>query len=359
MLVVSLVFVCSSCDFVDLLIEQGYTKPTTDFSDDETIIESYQELNEIIASISDNFIVSKKVRLRNIGIWNDLDKYYTENPEALSLLGVSGLEIVSSATAGGFLNAEIFPQYEMFMKVLIAVETGNKSRLTSQEQKIYTRAREILKYNVKGTSTFDKVFSIHNYLTETIMYDENHANNDNAFNVYGALIEGKTVCKGYAHAFQMLSHMAGIDSRIIVGFAGGESHAWNLVNFGSERTPEWYHIDVTWNDKENTRSYRFFNVSDNIMNLTHNWNSAFYPKANGVKYNYFRYKGIMASSLQNLESKFAQLYTAGESYYEVLCAFPLSSDDLGFLYNYQIGNSDIMISIEHYDNSGVLLSVYL
>lgn len=328
----------------------------TDFSGDkdETIINSYRELDEIIAYLSDNFVMSEKVKLKNKEIWDDLDRYYDENPDVLISRGIKGMEISYTTGLSGVLNAEVKPQYEMYMKVLIARETGDMSLLTVKEMQVFTKAEEIVG-SLSGMSTFDKVDGIHSYLIENIKYDDNYENNENAFDVYGALIEGIAVCQGYTQSFQMLADMAGVESLIVTGDAGGESHAWNLVNFGNG---EWYHIDATWNDREGTRSHRYFNVSDSIMNSTHNWKKSDYPAANGVKYNYYRYKGIMAASLQNLESKFASMYTNEDGFYEILCAFPVTSEDLDFLHDYKTGES-VMYSIEDYDNDSVLLTVML
>ncbi|MCL1789668.1 MAG: hypothetical protein FWG33_04845 [Oscillospiraceae bacterium] len=356
-------FPLSGCEPVlDRIGKVGFTVSEPDLIS-EDIINAYDELDKIIASISDNFIVSSKVRIKDIEVWNDLDRYYAENPEILASRGIRGMEI-SYTTGRGFLDAEVLPQYEMFMKVIIAYETDDVSRLTHEEKQVFIKAEKILK-SVSG-STFEKAETIHNYLTENIVYDDNYADNENAFNVYGALIEGLTVCQGYTQSFQMLSHMAGIESLIITGTAGDENHAWNLINMNSggynAGNPEWYHIDVTWNDRHEegneTRSHRYFNVSDRIMSATHSWKNSYYPSASSSKYNYFRYKGIMAASLQNLESMFASLYHEGESFYEVLCTFPVTEDDLDFLYDYIDGDM-IMYSIDNYDNSDVLLTIIL
>lgn len=64
----------------------------------------------------------------------------------------------------------------------------------------------------------------------------------------------KTVCAGYAQAYQLLLQQAGIDSWYVVGLIGDttgdsgstRSHAWNLVNVGNGYKV----VDVTWDDPE-------------------------------------------------------------------------------------------------------------
>ncbi|MCL2071905.1 MAG: hypothetical protein FWH07_06710 [Oscillospiraceae bacterium] len=333
--------------------DDSFGFPATDSSAGD-IIDSYVELDKIIAFMSDNFIMSQNTRISSMEIWKNLDEYYDKNPGILALRGIRGVEI-SYRNSGGVLDANILPDYEMFMKVIIAHETNDTTELTSEEMQVYNKAKQIIQ-SVSGT-VFDKVYSIHTYLADNIVYDHNHEYNKNAFNVYGALIDGVTVCQGYAHAFQMLAHMAGVESLIVTGVADGDNHAWNLVNYGkSKRTPEWYHIDVTWNDQDEVSSRRYFNISDSILSVSHAWNPEFYPNADGVKYNYFRYKGIIAASPANLESIFASLYQTGENYYEVLCAFSPTADDLAFLDRYVAGS--FMYSIEDYDGD-LLLTIML
>ena len=48
------------------------------------------------------------------------------------------------------------------------------------------------------------------------------------FNAYGALIDGKCVCAGYAAAFKLLAQEAGLEAIVVTGYLDGNlSHAWN------------------------------------------------------------------------------------------------------------------------------------
>lgn len=65
---------------------------------------------------------------------------------------------------------------------------------------------------------------------------------------YGALVNGKAVCEGYARAFKCAMDKLGIECVIVHGYAqsndGLEPHAWNYVRFKGS----WYAVDTTWND---------------------------------------------------------------------------------------------------------------
>ena len=339
------------------------TSAETDYPTDETlisdeIIETVDELDEKVAYMSDNFITTAKLLIRDIKVWEELNNFYLENAGILAMRGIQGIGI-SYVQRSGYIVADITSKYEMYMNVLIAWENNDTEPLGSEEMKVYTKAGEIIGDTVSSSDTkFAQSLAIHEYLVDLIEYEHDYENNSNAFNVYGALIEGKAVCQGYAHAYQMLLHMAGIESMIITGEAGDENHAWNLVNYGSSSNPEWYHVDVTWNDQEDFKTLRFFNVNDSVMSYTHDWNritacgKMVYPNADSVKYNYFRWTDMMAPSLIVLEEKFAENYKESD-FFEILCTFDLITDDLVFLGNY-VDAEEVMFSIKDYGDAQLL-----
>lgn len=80
---------------------------------------------------------------------------------------------------------------------------------------------------------------IHDYLAVSCDYDNTNADR---YNAYGALVEGKAVCQGYALAYQAILNQLGI-SCITIG-SDDMDHAWNMVKLGEN----YYHVDVTWDD---------------------------------------------------------------------------------------------------------------
>lgn len=85
------------------------------------------------------------------------------------------------------------------------------------------------------------------------------------FSAYGAIVEGRAVCEGYAKAFQLLSSRVGVECCTIRGQGDGISHMWNLVNIDGS----WYHVDATWDDTEDLINYEHFNVDDNTIKHNH------------------------------------------------------------------------------------------
>lgn len=89
----------------------------------------------------------------------------------------------------------------------------------------------------------------------------------NAYSAYGALVEGKAVCEGYAKAMQLLLAAADIPATVVSGYsaANNTAHMWNLVAINGE----YYYLDPTWNDDEKHPHYTYFNVTSKTLQRTH------------------------------------------------------------------------------------------
>lgn len=165
---------------------------------------------------------------------------YNQNP---LILGVSGYRLSKKGTT---------------MKVLYdntAQEQAGKQEVILQ--KISQITAEII---TEDMTDLEKEFAINQYLCDTITYDEDALANAekydfkrvdeeyyDSFSAYGALINGKCVCAGYAAAFKLLAGEAGLDAVVVTGFLEGSlSHAWNKVCIDGQ----WEIVDVTNNDNE-------------------------------------------------------------------------------------------------------------
>lgn len=168
-----------------------------------------------------------------------MEAYY-QNP---LILGISGYRVSKSGDA---------------MKVLYDYD----AEVTVQKQnEIRQKVAEITAGIIQpGMSELEKELAINEYLFDTIEYDDaalaNAEENEfksvderfmDSFTAYGALINGKCVCAGYAGAFKLLADAAGLDSIVVTGILeGGLNHAWNKVSIDGE----WQILDVTNNDME-------------------------------------------------------------------------------------------------------------
>ena len=111
-----------------------------------------------------------------------------------------------------------------------------------QEQKVTEGLGDVMAdLDLDEKSDYEKVKAIHDYICKNVSYDYEHLGNPSyktQYTAYGALIDHKSVCQGYATLFYRMCLEAGIDARIISGTAdngdGTGNHAWNIVRVVSE-----------------------------------------------------------------------------------------------------------------------------
>ncbi len=117
-------------------------------------------------------------------------------------------------------------------------------------------------------------------------------------NIYGALVQKKPVCMGYAQAYQYLLQKLGMEAIMATGDCIPDgSHAWNIINMESD----YYHVDVTWGDGSNTDpgknreeiSYGYFGLTDQDILLSRTINNVpMPPSCNAKDCNYFVRNGL-------------------------------------------------------------------
>ena len=134
-----------------------------------------------------------------------------------------------------------------------------------------TEIKDEIVRNAEG-SDYQRVKYVHDWLTDNIQYDETY-NLSNTRNIYGALIEKKVVCEGYAKTFKLLMDELNIPCILISGTAINsngekENHMWNYI----ELNGVWYSMDITWDDPillydgeiSKESKYKYFCQGDNI-----------------------------------------------------------------------------------------------
>jgi hypothetical protein len=153
--------------------------------------------------------------------------------------------------------------------------------LETKAQTIYVKdqVQLILKEIIKPNMTdFQKEKAIHDYVVSHIAYDTNLAN----YSAYAALTKGKTVCQGFALLTYRMLDEVGIKNQIVEGYAGGRSHAWNLVQIEGN----WYQLDTTWDDPVPFEKGRvldtYFNLTDAELQKDHSWVHTNYPVADTI-----------------------------------------------------------------------------
>lgn len=156
-------------------------------------------------------------------------------------------------------------------------------------------ADEILAGMPEAANDYDKVKYVHDELCNRISYV--NTGDEAEHNIYGALVNGESVCEGYAKAFMFVLNRAGIETKYFSGTSlkDGESvpHAWN----GAYLDGEFYYFDITWDDIESEYiSYAEFGLNSIDVMRNHTFDE-FHPmiESSATKYNYYEYNGFILS----------------------------------------------------------------
>ncbi len=143
---------------------------------------------------------------------------------------------------------------------------------------------------------YERIIFVHDYLIKNAIYDHDSLDEyyktshspscEYIFSAYGCLVNGKTVCSGYAKAFQLIMREMGYDSTYVVGDAG-ERHGWNCVYLNGEG----YFVDITWDDPDLSKEIPFYNyafITNDMLSRTHRIDMPFeMPECTETEYNYF------------------------------------------------------------------------
>ncbi|CDF57649.1 Ig-like domain-containing protein [Thermobrachium celere] len=212
------------------------------------------------------------------------DLYNALKTDALNLdtTGTYTFKGLSSSTVNSWLKdaAYIIPEYGNSTKGWEGSYTINGSdvvynlqfnRHLTKEQynQVVTKVREVLPNIInENMNTLEKEKAIHDWIIQNVDYDYTY----NSYDAYKALFsqEHKTVCNGYAMLADIMFREAGIDSKIVLGYAyqNGKKvgHAWNMVNLDGN----WYHVDLTWDDLQNGNvRYDYFNLRTEEIKKDH------------------------------------------------------------------------------------------
>ena len=142
---------------------------------------------------------------------------------------------------------------------------------------VYRRVGTMLAEIPSGLNEYDRELLVHDMIVRDVEYDHAAAENmdmvPEAATIYGALIESRAVCTGYAFTAKLMLNRVGISCMTVDGILREDpdnGHMWNLVCIDDE----WYHLDVTNNDPtgysaDNIRSYNYFNLTDRAISVTH------------------------------------------------------------------------------------------
>lgn len=207
-------------------------------NNNETLL--YKQIYANAKALNKNFSVSENVNIEEVD--ETIDAIYYDHPELF------------------WLGNDYTYKYTRDNRVVEITLTFNTTiaNIKEAQQKFNQEVNELLKGAYNLETAYEKEKYIHDLLISQITYDENASNNQSA---YSAIVNKKTVCAGYAKAFQLLLTKLNIPCYYVVGFAK-EAHAWNIVKLDG-----YYNVDLTWDDAKD--QYKYFNKIDEIFNRSH------------------------------------------------------------------------------------------
>ncbi|MBO4384525.1 MAG: hypothetical protein J5854_03805 [Clostridia bacterium] len=166
-----------------------------------------------------------------------------------------------------------------------AYKTGDRSALDDRQKETLKMASDIIDKIIEpGMTPYEKEEAVYIFLTTKLKADEGSLtvipnSGEDADNPYGVLKYHQAVCVGYATTFRMFMHMLDIECMVVHNT--GCTHSWDLIKLDGE----WYQTDCYF-DSGDTPSYRHFNLTDEVLSLDHDWDKSFFPRAQGLKFNY-------------------------------------------------------------------------
>ena len=221
-----------------LVLTMGVFTPVNAFSDGELKLRA--DLSENINKRVQNFNISYSGSTENIS--EVVTNAIRENTKGTNDYLVASINEVRAKIKYNNNKAEI---------------NFNIEYVSTHEEESYVneKVKEIVsKLITPQMDDITKIKVLNKWVIENVKYDYTLSRH----NAYNALVDGNTVCRGYALLMDKLLEEANISSVVARGNIKGEPHAWNIVKLGGK----WLHIDTTNNLQSKNK---YFLCSDSDM----------------------------------------------------------------------------------------------
>ncbi|MBR2834981.1 MAG: hypothetical protein IKE43_04635 [Coriobacteriales bacterium] len=123
------------------------------------------------------------------------------------------------------------------------------------------------------TTYYERLSVIYEYITNHVVYDYS-SDGEKRYTAYAAMINGTSVCYGYALLLHLMLGRVGVPDAVILGDGNGEYHSWNIVQMDDGY---WYNVDSTWDSQwvQADYNYQYFLQGDSQFNTKHTRDSEF------------------------------------------------------------------------------------
>ena len=173
----------------------------------------------------------------------ELSRWFHAACDMLDSYGRFGIHKYT-ATAGKYTKENVYHYTLTYAAEYYTTDT--------EEQAFEAKLDEVIsELELSEKSDIEKLFAVYGYVCNNVTYD---ATAEHCFTAYGALIDGKAVCQGYALLLMRMLQAASIDSDVVFGVSDGVNHMWNTVLLDGEC----YLLDATWDSTDQRQCYFWF-----------------------------------------------------------------------------------------------------
>ena len=177
------------------------------------------------------------------------------------------------------------------------------SQIDSIQSQIDAKVNDFLASIPASASSYTIARAAYQYVIRNTDYGSDVSQNQNIQSVF---LSGRSVCAGYAKAYQYLCHRAGIPCAYLTGTitTSGANHAWNMVTLDGTNTlvdPTWG--DPTYNESETDSRrldiiYDYFCLTTDELTRAHHTFSTKYavPDCTSTSYDFYRLLGDYMTS---------------------------------------------------------------
>lgn len=220
------------------LIYSALENNIDNLKDDNFTIDFSTKFNDLLNTSTGKISLDKSFQ-------SALDAFFYDHPE-LFYIDLTKITLFTRYTSFGSKTTYTVSIAPSDNENYLTEDFSSKEQVEEAIIKVENLRNNIVN-NVSG-DVYNKALIVHDTLVDLLEYDQT-TNRANTHNIYGALIENKVVCEGYAKAYKYIMDSLNIPCILVSGKATNNSgktepHMWNYVQIDNV----WYGVDATWDD---------------------------------------------------------------------------------------------------------------